>query len=254
MNSGLLIDSRKFGPDGPGRGTFGPFGELIFPYVEMGAINSFDLFGINELVVFGFYWQNRQRYRRALDCGANIGLHSIIMARCGWDVRAFEPDPAHGLLLQKNLIANSVSVDVREAAISTRNGESEFVRVCGNTTGSHLSGAKKDPYGPLERFSVETVDAWPHLEWADLAKIDIEGHEADLITALPPALWAETDAFVEIGTAENAQRIFDHLHHSGINIFPDKIGWQKAPRSNDLPTHHSEGLVFISSKDAMPWH
>src|SRR5437016_1885028 len=62
---------------------FGPFGELTLPYRRMGAIDSIDLFGLDELIIFSFYWANRKRYRRTVDIGANIGVHSILMARCG---------------------------------------------------------------------------------------------------------------------------------------------------------------------------
>src|SRR5947207_6307227 len=122
---------------------FGRFGALTLPYRRMGAIDSIDLFGLDELIIFAFYWANRARYRRSVDIGANIGLHSIVMARCGFAVRAFEPDPVHIEMLRANLALNGVSgVEVVEAAVSDRNGTTEFVRVKGNTTGSHLSGAK----------------------------------------------------------------------------------------------------------------
>src|SRR5690242_16421678 len=66
--------------------TFGPFGTLELPYRRMGAIDSIDLFGLDELLIFAFYWANRNLYRRALDVGANLGLHSILMARSGFTV------------------------------------------------------------------------------------------------------------------------------------------------------------------------
>src|SRR5258708_2926961 len=72
---------------------FGSFGALSLPYTKMGAIDSVDLFGLDELIIFSFYRANRARYRRVLDIGANLGLHSIVMARCGFQVKAFEPDP-----------------------------------------------------------------------------------------------------------------------------------------------------------------
>src|SRR5215831_87156 len=55
---------------------FKPFGNLVFPYHQMGAVDSLNLFDLDELIIFSFYWLNRQRYQRVLDIGANIGLHS----------------------------------------------------------------------------------------------------------------------------------------------------------------------------------
>ncbi|HEV3022357.1 MAG TPA: hypothetical protein VGX76_07810, partial [Pirellulales bacterium] len=73
-----------FRSDSAATRPFGPFGELTFPYVSMGAVDSLSLFDLDELILFSFYWRNRHRYRRVLDVGANIGLHSIVMSRCGF--------------------------------------------------------------------------------------------------------------------------------------------------------------------------
>lgn len=106
----------------------------------MGAIDSLDLFGIDKLVIFAFYWSNSGRYKRTLDMGANIGLHSIMMSRCGFQVTCFEPDPHHFSLLTRNLSDNNInSVTAVNAAVSVKEGTMEFVRVLGNTTGSHLA-------------------------------------------------------------------------------------------------------------------
>ena len=232
---------------------FGPFGEITFPYHKMGNINSLDLFGMDELIIFSFYHANRGRYRRAVDFGANIGLHSIMMARCGFELRSFEPDPVHVALLERNLALNGATSELHRAAVSLEAGEHEFVRVLGNTTGSHIAGAKDTPYGELERFQVVLEAAAPHLEWADLAKIDIEGHEGVLLTGLEPATWQTTDAILEVGTPDNAAMIFAHLDGTGINIFAQKIGWRRVQRIEDMPTSHRDGSAFLSAKAEMPW-
>lgn len=232
---------------------FTPFGELNFPYIEMGSISSLDLFGTDELILFAFYKANTKTYKRVVDFGANIGLHSLILARCGFDVRSFEPDPWHIEKFRQNMAANKCVVDLHEAAISYQSGTAEFTRVLGNTTGSHLSGAKDNLYGDLERFAVQIEDAKPHLEWADLAKIDIEGHEAELFENLPLSIWETTDAVAEIGTEKNAKLVYERFQGSNINLFAQKGNWGKVQHLSDLPTSHREGSVFISAKDSMPW-
>jgi len=239
--------------DGGGPVAFGPFGELRFPYFRMGNIDSLDLFGLDELVMFAFYDANRGTYRKAVDFGANIGLHSIILSRCGFEVRSFEPDPVHLKLLKDNLASNAARAEVHAAAVSFENGEAEFVRVLQNTTGNHLKGAKTDPYGGTDVFKVAVEAAAPHLEWADFAKIDIEGHEAAVLTHLPRDTWAKTDALVEVGTEANAKEIFDYFKGSEINLFAQKIGWSKVSRAEDMPASHRDGSLFMSGRAAMPW-
>ncbi len=48
------IASSNFVKGGSGEEVFGPFGALNFPYREMGAITSLQLFGLDELIIFAF--------------------------------------------------------------------------------------------------------------------------------------------------------------------------------------------------------
>ena len=233
---------------------FGPFGPLTLPYRRMGAIDSIDLFGLDELIIFAFYWANRARYRRAVDIGANIGLHSIVMARCGFAVRAFEPDPVHLEILRANLKLNGVSnIEVVEAAVSDRDGETQFVRVKGNTTGSHLAGAKAAPYGALDRFSVPIRRFADAVADADFAKIDAEGHEAVILRSLSAERWQSLDAMVDVGTAENARALFDHFQALPVNLFAQKIGWERVREIGGMPASHREGSLFISARQERTW-
>lgn len=245
--------SRLFVADVPSTVGFGPFGGITLPYHRMGRIDSLDLFGMDELIIFAFYNASRARYRRVVDFGANIGLHSIVLAKAGFQVRSFEPDPVHFGLLTTNLELNSASSELHQAAVSIEAGQREFVRVLGNTTGSHLAGAKESPYGDLERFTVATEAALPHLEWADLAKIDIEGHEADLISQLDPGVWQDTDAIVEVGTPKNAATIFAHLIAGPARMYSQKTGWRQVRQLDDMPTSHREGSLFLTGAQRMPW-
>lgn len=233
--------------------VFGPFGKISLPYTKMGAIDSLDLFGLDELIIFAFYNANRGNYRKVIDIGANLGLHSIVLSRCGFSVKAFEPDAWHYGILLKNLAANGASsVQPIEAAVSTQDGEAKFVRVLGNTTGSHLAGSK-DSYGEKEFFTVKTVAVQPLLEWADLAKIDAEGHEKELLLAATASQLQGLDIMVEIGNAANASAVFEHFRSIGVGMFAQKIGWNRAERLDDIPISHREGSLFISTKPAMPW-
>jgi FkbM family methyltransferase len=241
---------------GPGRSNpvqFGTFGPIEFPYRSMGAIDSLDLFGLDELIIFAFYWANRERYRKVADIGANIGLHSLIMARCGFEVTSFEPDPRHVEILTGNLKLNGANaVKVIASAVSDKAGTAEFVRVLGNTTGSHLAGAKHQPYGELDRFSVSLMPFSDIIDAVEFAKIDAEGHEAVLITSIRPDQWEGTDVMLEIGTEENAKLIFDYAQRSGVNVFAQKTGWSLARTAADLPTSHRQGSAFITRRNAVP--
>ena len=160
---------------------FKPFGNIIFPYHSMGAIDTLDLFGLDEMIIFCYYWINKDKYSNVLDIGANLGLHSIIMNKCGFNVKSFEPDPIHFDILQENLkINDSKNVEAFNVAISNTTDSKEFIRVLGNTTSSHLVGSKLNPYGDLETFPVKTISINDVINGVNLIKLDVEGHEKEI--------------------------------------------------------------------------
>ena len=229
-------------------------GLISLPYEKMGAIDSIDLFGMDELLMFSFYYRNRGRYSRVADIGANLGLHSIVLSLWGFQVEAYEPDPEHHAKLVRNLELNNITnCTVHQAAVSEKDGTMPFVRVLGNTTSSHLAGAKANPYGELEHFDVAVKEVRAIAERADLLKIDAEGHESVILKGLPVEVWKGVDAFVEIGTPENGQLVYDYFIGTGINIFSQKCGWARAESVEDMPFSYKEGGVFISAKKVMPW-
>lgn len=230
-------------------------GEINFPYFSMGAINSTHLFGLDELIIFSFYWSNRHRYRKVADLGANIGLHSIVMSRIGYQVTAYEPDPVHFSQLQSNVKSNCTenAPVLINKAVSIQSGELEFVRVVGNTTGSHLAGSKENPYGELSKFIVE-VDSFNSIcDTFDFLKIDVEGHEADILLSTTEENWQNTDSIVEIGNPSNAQKVFEYFNGTSINLFSQKTGWNQVSSLEDMPLSYKDGSLFISVKDTMPW-
>ena len=224
---------------------------LNIPFVSFGAVTSDNLFDDKEQVIFDFFEANAKRYRKALDIGANIGVHSILMARHGWEVWAFEPDPEHVAILSTNVWNHEQSgfIGVRERAVSDHEGTETFVRVKGNTTGSHLKGDKQ-PYGELEEFEVPVVDCRPLFAWADFAKIDCEGHEARLLLTVRPENRCEF--MVEVGNRANAEAIYEHFMRMDVPMWTQKTAWHDVRTIHDMPQHHSEGALFIGKEKPFP--
>jgi FkbM family methyltransferase len=247
------LESKKMFDAMNNQRSLGPIGTFYFPYFKMGAIDSIDLFGLDELILFSFYWVNRKNYKKVLDIGANIGLHTTVLSKCGYQVKSFEPDPTHFSILLNVLAANQIKgVETHQAAVSNRSGEVEFVRVLGNTTSSHIAGCKQ-PYGDLERFQVPVFNIKKLIGEVDLIKMDVEGHEAVLIEATSSEDWKSTDAVIEVGTSDNANAIFAHLEKIGVHAFSQKIGWERVKLLKDMPFSYKDGSLFITKKTFMPW-
>jgi FkbM family methyltransferase len=236
--------------------AIGELGTLIFPYLKMGSIDSSKLFGLDELILFSYYFVNRNRYKRTLDLGANIGLHTLVMKKLGFCVTSYEPDLIH--LSQIKLVMelnNLTDQGLMPRAISDRNGEMEYLRVLGNTTGSHLLGSKENVHGPTEIVTVEVDDIFGVLANGnfDFVKMDVEGHEAVLLNRITPELISKTDIMLEIGSSRNAELIFESLSLKKIPSYAQKINWKQTKKLEDFPSHHRHGSLFLSMQGAPNW-
>ena len=236
--------------------NLGEIGSFKFPFFNMGNISSANLFGLDEIILFSFYYANRKRYKNMLDLGANIGLHTLIMRKLGFNVVSYEPDATHLEQFKKIMELNNFDMSgVRSKAISNKNDIMEYIRVLGNTTGSHLSGAKSSTYGETETIKVETDDILSLLknEKFDFIKMDVEGHEVVLLDRITPESITDTDIMLEIGSKKNANDIFKILNDKKIPAYAQKINWQRIKRLEDLPSHHSMGSVFLSVSSTPHW-
>jgi len=220
----------------------------------MGVINSLDLFGLDELIIFSFYWQNRNRYSSIADIGANIGLHSIVLGHIGFSVTSFEPDPTHGVEFLRNVEINQLSsISLVPKAVNVDGGVVNFTRVLGNTTSSHITGAKVNPYGHLDQIQVSATPFRSLLRSHDLVKLDVEGYEANLLTTVSDDELALTDVIGEIGTPANAKEIFNRFRMSQLNLFSQKNNWGRVQTLDEMPNSYREGSFFLSCKLEMPW-
>ena len=93
----------------------------------------------------------------------------------------------------------------------------------------------------------------PLMAWADLIKLDVEGHEKEILLATNQEHWLGTDALVEVENKENTLIIYEHLEAMGIHAFSQKTGWGMVSNLEDMPESYRDGTLFISCKSEMPW-
>jgi FkbM family methyltransferase len=165
-----------------------------------------------------------------VDLGANIGLFGLFaLGRLG-SVRltAIEPDPANTALLFATRDANELDWAIVQAAAAASEGTVPFA-----SGGFSLSRVERGPEHP----EVAAVDAFHYLAGADLAKVDIEGSEweilgdARLATDGPRALVLEYHPYLAPGpdAAAAARHL---LLEAGYEIGPSR------------PTAENHGVVW----------
>ena len=180
----------------------GPVGMIKYPITKMGNGSTVDLFSVEDIMLFACYWRDRTNFTNFIDIGANIGLHSIVAARCGYRIFAFEPSPktfelAVAISEQNSLeihIPNSLSFSDAvknsnlslyvQAAISDKNGVSQLVQFMQNPYGNHLKGRKDNLYGDIEEINVELIAANLVAKRDSLIKIDAEGADSEILSSI----------------------------------------------------------------------
>ncbi len=128
-----------------------------------------------------------------VDIGANIGyfttLASRLVGRLG-KVIAFEPDPDHCELLQRNLRLNGArNAVIRNEAIGAHSGASRLYRSPSNF-GDHrvVAPAEQRQSIPISMRRFDEVCAELRLERADFIKIDVQGYEPHVIDGMGASL------------------------------------------------------------------
>jgi FkbM family methyltransferase len=118
---------------------------------------------------------------RVLDLGANIGLFGLLASieLPGCELTAFEPDPHNAELLEACARVNGLAGRWRLIQALAAAADAERVPfLAGRSSRSRVADDRETGSGAIE---VGAVDAFPHLERADLVKLDIEGGEWELL-------------------------------------------------------------------------
>ena len=149
-----------------------------------------------------FIRQNVKPGMMVLDVGANTGYMTILLADmvgAHGQVHAFEPMPATGELLRRNILANGLTqVHLHDFALSDRRGEATLHVDPGNDGGNTIGNVTGEGWKGHSTITVTTEILDDFLERAGIAnvdfiKIDVEGAES-LVFAGARKLLSRPDA------------------------------------------------------------
>ena len=150
----------------------------------------------------------------AIDCGANVGVYSALMAECGATVYAFEPNP-HAFAVLAARFADVVSVHLAEAAVSDHAGRAPLYlhRDAGEqplrtSTGSSLLASKANVSAD-NSVDVQVVDLDRFIRdlgrRVTLLKLDVEGVEVAILRKL-----------LDTGTIDLVDAVLVEMHEQRI--------------------------------------
>lgn len=164
---------------------------------DPGISRTLTLFGFRELEHRKILKWLLRPGMTVLDIGANLGYYTIMMAR--WvapgRVIAIEPAAQNVGLLKKNIAVNKLTnVDVISAAISDRSGNRNFyLSTMSNLNTFHPAGSAHSHLTgqvvPVQTLTIaQIMEGHGQL---DLIRMDVEGHEVEIIRSLLPDIMAK---------------------------------------------------------------
>ena len=146
------------------------------------------------------------------DVGANVGYYTVQFARSvqsGGQVHAFEPVPGTHQTLRHNLALNQLSNVVPNAVIASADCEEREIHICDYSTGNCSVEVGTGPTQRIPSISIDSYCDRHGIQQIDLIKIDVEGHELQVLKGMAGLLAAGRVAhlFLEMNS--------DALSHAG---------------------------------------
>ncbi|HEX3110531.1 MAG TPA: FkbM family methyltransferase [Thermoanaerobaculia bacterium] len=110
----------------------------------------------------------------AIDAGANLGVWSLLAAKRGARVEAFEPVPAMAARLRRHVEMNAAKVNVHSFALGAERTTLPFFAVPDGNTGASSLARHHDASVEMH---VDVVPLDEIIDRADFLKVDVEGAE-----------------------------------------------------------------------------
>jgi FkbM family methyltransferase len=157
-------------------------------YSNLMAIINYDYVS-NDIIIDGFYeekyitviakWLQSRKLKNYLfiDIGANLGNHSIFFSKYFKNIIAFEPHKKLYNLLKFNTV-NIPNIRIFNFGLSNKNKKSLLY-----TDESNFGGSTQIPFkkGKKSLVLFRKLDSLNLKKRADLIKIDVEGHEKNVL-------------------------------------------------------------------------
>lgn len=160
-----------------------------------------------------------------LDIGANAGIYSLWVAslrKSNIQVEAFEPDPELCAGMTFNLVTNQISnVTINQMALGRQEGKMCLVTGDGNKGENRVEANGVEGEGrEVEMITLKQFIKRRGIEEIAAVKIDIEGHEVDVLEPFfrdcPEAVWPRL-LICEV-VHDKDSRLLDLLNYSGYKI------------------------------------
>ena len=166
--------------------------KMLLDLYDKGISRTLLLFGKRELEHKKMLENIIKPEMTVLDIGANIGYYSLMMLQLMGNkgkLIAVEPSPSNIEILRKNLLLNKYNdIEVHNVAISDENGTKKFFLSEMSNLNTLNYTEKKSLNLTGETINVKTLTVPQIMEGRnlDLIRMDVEGHEVEVLNGLIP--------------------------------------------------------------------
>lgn len=155
---------------------------------------------------YAFRALNRNPY--IIDCGSNIGLSIIFFKQYYPDAEicGFEPDPTIFKVLQRNISKRKIKkIDLHNSAVGSEVGNINFIPDAGFSGRVSEKPTENTISVPVEKLSKYITKE------VDLLKLDIEGHEVEVLQEIREKLKLVKNIFIEYHSILKREQNLDAL-------------------------------------------
>lgn len=182
------------------------------------------------------------RRRRCIDVGANVGLYSYRFARLFRYVESFEPIPSCAEIINSSKLPN---VTVHKSALSNQQGQATLNIPATGEPEATCFASLSNQFAETDILTVDlqTLDSFEFSD-VDLIKIDVEGHELEVLQGGLETLKRESPSLlIEIEQrhhpATGIEEIFSFIQELGYCGSFLQHGRMKDLSEFDFATHQS---------------
>jgi FkbM family methyltransferase len=175
----------------------------------------------------------QKRHNTYLDIGANMGTHTVVYSKLFKTVISFEPDIVNYNLLQSNISKNNITNAIlHNKALSSKPGMVSTVAHSNHSRGCiyTVDGGTVESI-PLDSLNLENID---------YIKIDVEGHELDVLQGAINTI-RTNKPIIEFEYNGLADKLFG-VKYQDIDEFLSKLGYTCVNRMDDNFFYSSDAI------------